>query len=362
MRLGRDDHLYAALWGLWSVRFLRGELTPALSAADAVRAMAERSRNPLLLVTGRHTVAYTRLFRADFPEALRMADAGLEHFDFDQEKAIATEFQLSSTVCLRQSRAQALWMLGRVAEADDEAERMLQLARELGHPHSLASALAFTLHGGGVRHAYSGELVRLRGIAEELRELSQVEGFPLWWPVAEMYLGLISHELGEPGARKRITEGFELFVQTKTRVTSVMMKVLVAERLCAEDDDLDEAARSWTAPKTRSSSGRGRSTHRRSRGCGADRWPVKDEPALAESLYRRALRAAGAQHAHSLALRAALDLHELLAAHGREAEGRAHLAEVFHDDVGWTGAQPEQARARAILALPLIETGASNDW
>ena len=87
--------------------------------------MAERSRNPLLLVTGRHTVAYTRLFRADFPEALRMADAGLEHFDFDQEKAIATEFQLSSTVCLRQSRAQALWMLGRVAEADDEAERML---------------------------------------------------------------------------------------------------------------------------------------------------------------------------------------------------------------------------------------------
>ena len=291
-----------------------------------------------------------------------MADAGLEHFDFDQEKAIATEFQLSSTVCLRQSRAQALWMLGRVAEADDEAERMLQLARELGHPHSFASALAFTLHGGGVRHAYSGELVRLRGIAEELRELSQVEGFPLWWPVAEMYLGLISHELGEPGARKRITEGFELFVQTKTRVTSVMMKVLVAERLCAEDDDLDEAAQfldsaedevveraeAFYAPEI--SRVRGRLLAR------------QDEPALAESLYRRALRAAGAQHAHSLALRAALDLHELLAAHGREAEGRAHLAEVFHDDVGWTGAQPEQARARAILALPLIETGASNDW
>ena len=51
------------------------------------------------------------MFRAEFEVALGEADAGLALFDA-QEKALADEFQLSSSVCLRQSRAQALWMLG----------------------------------------------------------------------------------------------------------------------------------------------------------------------------------------------------------------------------------------------------------
>ena len=163
-----------------------------------------------------------------------------------------------------------------------------------------------------------------------------------------MYLGLISHELGEPGARTRITEGFELFAQTKTRVTSVMMKVLVAERLCAEDDDSTRPAQS----------GQRRIRGRRARrgvlrtGDLAGARPIAGPSGRAcarESLYRRALRAAGAQHAHSLARALRSTSTSSSPPHGREAEGRAHLAEVFHDDVGWTGAQPEQARARAIL-------------
>jgi len=361
IELDRPDCLYGALWGLWSVRFLRGELAPALDAAEAVRAIAEESGLPSLLLTGRHTVAYTRLFRGEFTEALRTAEAGLEHFDFAQEKAIAAELQLSSAVCLHQSRAQALWMLGRTAEADIEAEQMLQLARDLDHPHSLASALAFTLHGGGVRHAYSGELARLHVVAEELRALSYAEGFSLWFPVAEMYLGLISHELGEPDARARITEALELFIQTKTRVTSVMMKVLIAERLCAdvEHDDADEVARLLDDAQSE--------VVERSEGFYAPEiWRVRGrlfaqngDAAAAESACRRALQAAADQHAHSLRLRAALDLFDLLAAHGREEEGRASLATVFDDDaVSWTGDRPELTRARTLLARPLIESGA----
>ena len=136
--------------------FLRGRLEPAMEAAEAVRAMADESGDPLLQVTGWHATAYTLLLRGELEAALDDADAGLALFDFEREKELVTAFQLSSTVCLRQSRAQALWMLGRVAEADEEAERMLQLGRELDHPASLAAALAFALHGDGIRHSYTG--------------------------------------------------------------------------------------------------------------------------------------------------------------------------------------------------------------
>ena len=66
---------------------------------------------------------------------------------------------------------------GRVAEADEEVERMLRLARILDHPASLAGALAFALHGGGVRHSYTGQMARWKDIATELRRLSHEEGF-----------------------------------------------------------------------------------------------------------------------------------------------------------------------------------------
>ena len=123
--------------------------------------MADGSGDPLFQVTAQHAISYTRLFRGEFTAAFERPTRGLALFDFAQEKELVTAFQLSSSVCLRQSRAQALWMLGRVEEADEESDRMLQLGRDLDQQASLAGALAFALHGGGMRYSYSGEMVRL---------------------------------------------------------------------------------------------------------------------------------------------------------------------------------------------------------
>jgi tetratricopeptide (TPR) repeat protein len=322
--------------------------------------MAEASGDDLIRVTGRHATSYTHLFRGEFEAALREAEAGLALFDLEREKALANAFQLSSAVCLRQSRAQALWMLGRVAEADEEAERMLQLARDLDHRASLAAALAFALHGGGARYSYTGEMARLRGIATELRQLSHDEGFFLWCAVAEVYLGVIGQVRGEGDARMRMKEGLELFAQTRTRVTAVMMNVIVAEALYDVGEDAEALSLLEEAEKD---------SRERDEGFYAPEiWRVRGrffarqgKLAQAESTYRRALEIAAMQKAHSLALRAAIDLFELLDAEGRTGEGRASLATVL-DRAHWTTDRPEPARARALLHSSLLHstTGTSH--
>jgi predicted ATPase/class 3 adenylate cyclase len=357
--LGRHDRLYGPLWGLWSVYFLRGELSQALTAAQAVQRMADVSGLPLLQITGRHATSYTRLFRGELEQALEEADAGLALFDFAQERALADAFQLSSTVCLRQSKALALWMLGRLTEADEEAERMLQLARDLDHRSSLAGGLAFALHGGGARYSFTREMVRLGEIADELSRLSQDEGFFMWYAVAEVYRGLIGATLGQEDARNRMMEGLELFVQTRTRVTLVMMNVLVAETLhhAGRDEDalslLDQAEQEMS--------------QREERLYGPEIWRVRGrlfasqgDFTRAEASYRRALEFAASQKARSLELRATLDLYELLATAGRADEGRARVAATL-ESVQWPLDRPEVARAHAIVTGSSSYT-LSPDW
>jgi class 3 adenylate cyclase/tetratricopeptide (TPR) repeat protein len=345
--LHRADRLYPSVWGLWSVYFLRGELGDALDAACTVHEMAEASGDPLIRVTGWHAVAYTRLFRGELEQALQDAEAGLALFDLDRERTLAAAFQFSSSVCLRQARAMALWMLGRVEEADAEAERMLQLGRDLDHRPSLAGALAFALHGGGIRHSYDRRMERLRAIADELRVLAREDGFYMWHAVAETYRGVVAHALGEDGARARMLEGRELFLQTRTHVTQVLLNVMIAEALSDIGDD-EEALRLLAEAE--------REMETREERLGAPEiWRVRGrilarQGALsdAEAACRAALALAASQRARSLELRAALDLHDLLAASGRAAEGRSLLAAAF-DSVSWPQGHPEPDRARSIL-------------
>ena len=359
VELHRDDYRYAALWGLWSVQFLRGQLDEALPSAQAVKELADESGAPLYRVTAQHAISYTRLYRGEFEAALQEADTGLSLFDFHQEQELVFAFQLSSSVCLRQSRAQSLWMMGRTEESDEESARMVQLARDLGQRSSLAGALAFALHGGGMRYSFAGEIFRLRDIAEELRQVSNEEGLFMWFAVAEVYLGIIGQGSEEPGARQRILEGLELFAQTKTQVTAVMMKVIVAEQFLGISDD-DEVTSLLDSAESDADT-------RRERFYLPELWRVRgrvsarrgDVPA-AERAYRMALDIATEQKAHSLALRAALDMYDLLVTAGRGDEGRDLLSNtISNEDVAWASDRPEPMRARAVLAQPLIETGAS---
>ncbi len=347
--LGRIDLSYAPQWGLWTNHFLRGELVSALETAESIFQMARASGVRILEMLGRHALAYTLVYRGEFERTLEETEAGLALYDPQQEKEIANSFGMSSVVCLLACRAHSLWMLGHVEEADDNYDRMLQIARELGHPFSLACALTFTLHGA-FRYSYAGEMDRLAGIAEELMALVKEVDFFFWYVVTYTYQGLIAEVLGEEErARTQMLEGLELFSQTGSRLTLVMMNVLCAEAFYRLGDD-DEAFRRLGMAEAE--------TARHEGLLAPDIWRVRGrlltrqgERSAAEAAYYQALERAQAQRALSLELRAGLDLYELWAQDGRAEEGRALLAGILgRFTQGFD--RSELARAIAIVRAP----------
>jgi class 3 adenylate cyclase/tetratricopeptide (TPR) repeat protein len=345
--LQRYDRSYPPLWGLWATRFLRGELDSALESAEAVFQMAQASGVPMIELTGRHAISYTRFTRGEYGRAIEEADAGLALYDFEQEKQVANLFGLSSTVCLRSSRAHSLWMVGRIVEAEEECDRLLQLGRDLEHRPSLAAALAFHMYGLAFRHSYEAHMERLVDIADELLKLSKEEDFFLWYAQAYTFRGIVGEALGDHRARHQMLEGLELWEQTGARLTLVMMNVLCAEAFYRLGED-EEAFRRLQVAETEME-------RRREGPLAPDIWRVRGrllarqgEPSAADAAYRRAMERARGQNALSLELRAALDLYDLHAHLGRAEDGRALLAGVLeqftqgHD-------RPELARAAAIV-------------
>jgi len=129
----------------------------------------------------------------------------------------------------------------------------------------------------------------------------------MWDAVAEIYLGVIGQARGERDARTKIQEGLELFVQTRTRVTAVMMNVLVAEVL--DDADADDEALALLDDAEADARDRSEGFYV------PEIWRVRrrilarqGKPESAEAAFRRAMHLARTQKARSLRLRAALEM------------------------------------------------------
>jgi len=348
-RLGRNDKIYPAAWGLWTYYFLRGEMDEARATAESALEMAEASGLPMIRVTGRHATAYTHLYRGEFDAALREADAGLAFFDLEQERALATMFQLSSSVALRAARATSLWMLGQFAEAEREEQRMIQLGRELDHMPSLAAALAFQLHVGLGNGWHGRDVEDQIRVADELRALSKDEGLFLWHAVALTYRGAAAAVEGEAvEARALMDDGLAEFVETGARLTLVPMYVMCAEARSLLGED-EQAGRLLAAAQVEADTRNERMWEPEIDRVRAALLVRRGDGDAAEGSLRLALNKARAQRASSLELRAALDLHELLAEGERSEEGRALVEDAVHTFENETR-QPEVARARSLVA------------
>jgi class 3 adenylate cyclase/predicted ATPase len=349
IQLNRYDKIYPAAWGLWTYYFLRGEMDEARIAANSALEMAEASGLSMIRVTGHHATAYTHLYRGEFEEALKEADAGLALFDLEQERMLAATFQLSSSVALRTARATSLWMLGRFAEAEREGQRMIQLGRELGHMPSLAAALAFQLHVGLGNGWHAREVEEQIRVADELRALSKDEGLYLWYAVAVIYRGAAAAVEGDAAqAGALMDDGLAAFVETGARLTLVPMYVMCAEARILLGED-EEAGRLLADAQVEADTRNERMWEPEIDRVRAALLVRGADAAAAEESLRQALEKSRAQKASSLELRAALDLHELLSGGERSEEGRALVEVAIHTFANETH-QPEVARARLLVS------------
>ncbi len=347
--LGRSLELSGILWGVWSVQLLRGNMVPAIAAAEDLLRAAE-TVGPPFVEAGHQAVALTAMHEGDFLRVVQEADAGLSGFNLENERVLIDNLAIAPGVGLRTARATALWMFGRVDEAQQEWDSMLQLGRSLAHPPTLAAALCYTLQAGCFQGSYAGSLEHLLPITEELSELS--EEFFFWSAANLACRGAIEQTLGHQDvAAAKMREGLELFQLTGARCGLVHMAVICAEAFSRMGDD-DEALRLLEFAET----------DMKSRGEGLfapEIWRVRgrlavraSQPWVAEPFYLEAIVSARAQGAKALELRASLDIYDLFERDAQAAKGVPHIVAAL-DGVTQGRATTEVARALKIVSSPV---------
>jgi hypothetical protein len=197
---------------------------------------------------------------------------------------------------------------------------------------------------------YTLEVDDVIAVADELRTLCVEDGIPMWHAVGTVYRGAAAAARGDaPLANTLMSEGFQQFEQIGSRLTLLAMNALAAHARILLGE-LDEAWRHLDQAQVEADT---RNEHmwepeidRLRARIQLRRGDVKG----AETSLRQALAKARAQKASMLELRAALDLHDLLAAGGRRGEGVALVDEAART-IDPESKEPEVARMRALALV-----------
>lgn len=343
-QLDRPDKLYPPLWGLWTNLFVGGQLDRALVTANEALAMAVASGVPMLEVTGRHAVAYTHYYRGEWAEAIAHAQAGVALYSVEQERALTSTFQISSTVNLVAALGSSLWMTGHQDRGIEEIDRMIAIARDVNHPSALSNALGVACYMLTFHHDHP----RMLRYASEVKSFAREEGWELWYAVGVMSSGWSRLHLADrvDGLRE-LFEGVALFRATRSDLMGPTVAVIHAEGLRAAGRQAEALAMLEATAET---------AHRGHVGVLLpDVYRLMGEIHLetgalgdAESAFRKAMETARAQHALSLELRAALAYHTLLARTNRGSEGR-ELVRQCYERFTDSFSQPDLKRARELL-------------
>ena len=323
--LDDHQHLFGALWGLWTVQFLRGELDAALEVADQVLNMAMRADVKILQVMGHHAVGFTKYYRGEFLEAKEHATSGIDLFDPEVERQIVNKIQFSSTMALRYFLSAILWFLGKPEESQNELEHTSRLIEQLNHAPSTAAFMAFKLSS----YLYLDDTKKIKDTADKLKALCEENGFRLYISVAMMYSGWALAEEGETEAGlEQMDRGLAAYRNTLSGIKLVEVQVMRAEIL--RKAGFTERALDVLEDGISQASSRQEHLFEPElyRIRGEIRFTQGNESAAVAD-FDRALDISRGQGALSLELRAVMSKCQLLRKQGKSNEARQQLSTVY---------------------------------
>jgi DNA-binding SARP family transcriptional activator/tetratricopeptide (TPR) repeat protein len=162
-RLGRRDSVLSGLVGLWASRFVQGR------TADSYQ-VATRALD--LVDPGSQLGSQAHFAVGGSAVSLGMPAEGVRHLELAGQLAggpvmlsVGTRRDVHSTAWA----AHAHWLLGSEEAAQRACHEAIAMARAIGHPYTLAVALAY----GGVTSQMRHDLAGLRTVVDELRDLCE---------------------------------------------------------------------------------------------------------------------------------------------------------------------------------------------
>ncbi len=324
-KVGTDTDRFFVLWGLWGFRLLRLELDKCWEIAAEVMRLVEGSPEGRALLAEAHWLpGCTAFYQGDFTTAVDHFWRGLALYEPERARACALRTGQNVGVLYHSHIAVALWELGCPDQALARAEETVRLARELGHPFSLAMALYYR------RRVYQCCRLedRVAASIEEEHEHCHRHGFGFWGAHAVLARGALLARRGEPDAARALIEPALRALDASGCKCSLSHPYSVLAESFLRAGRVDDAL-AWL--------GRGfdLAENHNERCLESELWRLKGEALLAsadggpaEAALLRAAEVAGRQRARSRQLRAAVSLARLWRQQGRSGEARQALEEA----------------------------------
>ncbi|HEX2478358.1 MAG TPA: AAA family ATPase [Geminicoccaceae bacterium] len=316
---------FTAHWGWWLISV---GLPAWRERADDLLALAERLKDPGLILQAHHCQWATLFNLGDHTGCCMHVDAGLALYDPERHREHAASYGgHDPQVCGHGERALSLWLLGYPERSLASAEAGLAYARALGH----AGSLAHSMDQAVMLHRYRRDARAVQREAGSMIDFSAEQALCDHKVKGELFCGWARALLGDPqeGLREMdaalqalraigTTEDFPVYYEMLAEVLGGLDRI---EEACAAIDAAFQAAESsglayWNAELHRR---RAELLWRRAGG------PAEE----ARASLAAAFEVARAQNARALELRAAMTALRMAEGEAERQPARACLRQVY---------------------------------
>jgi len=186
--------LFSVLYGRWLASAIAFNGPICRDLASEFLTIAEKQGAAAPLVIAHRIAGQTSAWSGDFVTARTHYDKGLELYDPDKHRQLATQFGQDAAESLLSGRSWVMWLLGYPDAALGDADRALNVANKVNHAATLMHALG---------HAQfllfqRGDYGEVQEISEKLFNLADQKGSAPWKSFAASNEGCVAALNGGP--------------------------------------------------------------------------------------------------------------------------------------------------------------------
>jgi predicted ATPase len=324
---GKTSQLCRVVGGLSTFYYVRAEHQRARELGEEALSLAQQAEDPLLVALGHWRLGFILFCLGEYTAARTHLKQMIAFYEPQHHDPLVFQCGSDAGLSALAYDACCLWCLGYPERALKQSQEALALARELGHPFSLADVLCYS---GCMFNEMRRDAQALKDNAEELMRLSN-ERVPAWFGTGTCFRGEAVAMLGKAQEGiAQMREGVAVYQSRGVRcyLSGTLRSLAEAQAKAGHPEEaLTTLAEALTLVEQTDE-----------RHWKAELYRVKGELLLmqgdetgAEASLHKAIEVARCQQAKSWELRATVSLCRLWQGQGRIEEARQMLAEIY----GW---------------------------
>jgi predicted ATPase/predicted Ser/Thr protein kinase len=350
-RMPESPHLVYALYFLANYHWLRADHGTSLEFTERMMNLARKLNDELNLAVTHSLHGTLSFIMGEWSSALEHLGRMNAFYHPQEHSHLGFIYGLDPGLISLSSTASVLWCLGYPDQAAAQSRRMLAVARQVGHPFSLASALSMD----SLYHLLRRDAAVLSERGREVAMLGEEKGFLFIVGVGKFKLGWVA------ARQDRVEEGLamlhqalDLYQATGVRftLTDLLGSLAEAHGMAGDVDKGLEFMSQALAEVERGGERYYEAELYRIKGelflKKAERGDRAAMESEAEACFRKSLAVARKQEGKSFELRTAVSLGRLLKKQGKQSDAKKLLEDIY----GWFTEgldTPDLKEAKALL-------------